>query len=57
MTALLGQVGGGQVADDPAARHGQIRSNLAVGGRADAVELTARDRELCAIIGPQLRAR
>jgi glutathione synthase len=36
---------------------GQIRSNLAVGGRADAVELTARDRELCAIIGPQLRAR
>ena len=36
---------------------GQIRSNLAVGGRADAVELTARDRELCTIIGPQLRAR
>ena len=36
---------------------GQIRSNLAVGGRADAVELTARDLELCAIIGPQLRAR
>jgi glutathione synthase len=36
---------------------GQIRSNLAVGGRADAVELTARDRELCAIIGPQLKAR
>ncbi|MBP8246868.1 MAG: glutathione synthase, partial [Phenylobacterium sp.] len=26
---------------------GQIRSNLAVGGRAEAVELTARDRELC----------
>jgi glutathione synthase len=36
---------------------GQIRSNLAVGGRAEAVELTPRDRELCAIIGPQLRAR
>ena len=36
---------------------GQIRSNLAVGGRADAVDLTARDLELCAIIGPQLRAR
>ena len=36
---------------------GQIRSNLAVGGRAEAVELTARDLELCAIIGPELKAR
>lgn len=36
---------------------GQIRSNLRVGGRAEAVELTARDRELCAIIGPELKAR
>ena len=36
---------------------GQVRSNLARGGRAEAVELTARDLELCAIIGPQLRAR
>ena len=36
---------------------GQVRSNLRVGGRAEQVELTARDRELCAIIGPQLRAR
>ena len=36
---------------------GQVRSNLHVGGRAEAVELTARDRELCAIIGPQLKAR
>ena len=36
---------------------GQIRSNLAVGGRAEAVELTARDKELCAIIGPELKAR
>ena len=36
---------------------GQIRSNLAVGGRAEAVELTARDQELCAIIGPELKAR
>ncbi|MDP1986310.1 glutathione synthase, partial [Phenylobacterium sp.] len=32
---------------------GQIRSNLRVGGRAEAVELTARDRELCEIIGPE----
>jgi glutathione synthase len=36
---------------------GQIRSNLAVGGRAEAVDLTPRDRELCAIIGPELKAR
>ncbi len=36
---------------------GQVRSNLARGGRAAAVELTARDKELCAIIGPELRRR
>jgi glutathione synthase len=36
---------------------GQVRSNLARGGRAEAVELTARDLELCAIIGPALKAR
>jgi glutathione synthase len=36
---------------------GQVRSNLARGGRAEAVELTARDRELCGIIGPELKRR
>jgi glutathione synthase len=36
---------------------GQIRSNLAVGGRAEAVELTARDKEICMAIGPELRRR
>jgi glutathione synthase len=36
---------------------GQIRSNLAVGGTAHAVELTARDKELCSIIGPELKRR
>jgi glutathione synthase len=36
---------------------GQIRSNLRVGGRAEPVELTARDRELCSIIGPELKKR
>ncbi|HEY9218064.1 MAG TPA: glutathione synthase [Phenylobacterium sp.] len=36
---------------------GQIRSNLRVGGAAQAVELTARDEELCAIIGPELKRR
>ncbi len=36
---------------------GQVRSNLARGGRAAAVELTARDLELCGIIGPELKRR
>jgi glutathione synthase len=36
---------------------GQVRSNLARGGRAAAVELTPRDLELCGIIGPALKAR
>ena len=36
---------------------GQIRSNLAVGGTAQPVELSARDREICAAIGPELKAR
>ena len=36
---------------------GQVRSNLARGGRAEAVELTARDLELCRIIGPELKRR
>ena len=35
----------------------QVRSNLAKGGRAEAVELTPRDKELCATIGPELRKR
>jgi len=36
---------------------GQVRSNLAKGGRAEAVDLTKRDLEICATIGPDLRAR
>jgi len=36
---------------------GQVRSNLARGGRAEAVELTARDLEICAAIRPVLKAR
>ena len=36
---------------------GAVRSNLRVGGRAEPVELTARDREICAAIGPELKAR
>ena len=38
-------------------KKGQIRSNLAVGGTAEAVELSTRDLELCAIIGPELKRR
>ena len=36
---------------------GEARSNLHVGGTAEASELTARDHEICAIIGPELRRR
>ena len=36
---------------------GQIRSNMAVGGRPEPVDLTARDREICGRIGPELKAR
>lgn len=36
---------------------GHVRSNLRVGGRAEAVELTARDREICAALAPELKRR
>jgi len=36
---------------------GSIRSNLAVGGRAEPVELSDRDREICARVGPELSRR
>ena len=36
---------------------GETRSNLHVGGRAEAVALTDRDREICATIGPLLREK
>ena len=34
---------------------GETRSNLHVGGRAEKIGLTPRDREICAAIGPVLR--
>ena len=34
---------------------GEARANLHVGGRAEKTELTAREREICAAIGPTLR--
>jgi glutathione synthase len=36
---------------------GEIRSNLAVGGTAARTELTDREREICAAIAPELKAR
>jgi len=38
-------------------RAGEIRSNLAVGGKGAATELTARELEICAKIGPELARR
>ena len=38
-------------------RPGEIRSNLAVGGTGAAAELTPREREICAAIGPELARR
>jgi glutathione synthase len=34
---------------------GEFRSNLAVGGSAEATELTAREAEICAAMGPRLK--
>ncbi|MFZ5747965.1 MAG: glutathione synthase [Pseudomonadota bacterium] len=36
---------------------GEIRSNLAVGGKAAKTDLTEREREICAVLGPELRRR
>jgi glutathione synthase len=36
---------------------GEARSNMHVGGRAEAVELSARDFAICTAIGPELRKR
>lgn len=36
---------------------GETRSNMHVGGRPEKVELSARDREICAAIGPVLREK
>jgi glutathione synthase len=36
---------------------GEIRSNLAAGGRAEASVLTPEESEICAALGPELKAR
>ena len=38
-------------------REGEIRSNLAAGGRAEATDLTPREREICEALGPELAKR
>jgi len=37
--------------------HGEFRSNLAQGGYAEATTLTPREEEICAAMGPELKAR
>jgi glutathione synthase len=46
---------GGAVSRIPAA--GEARANLHVGGTATKTTLTAREREICAALGPALKAR
>ena len=36
---------------------GEFRSNLAMGGRAEATTLTPREEEICAALGPELKRR
>ena len=36
---------------------GEVRANMHVGGRAAQSDLTARDHEICALIGPELKRR
>jgi glutathione synthase len=36
---------------------GETRSNMHVGGRPEKIGLTARDKEICAAIGPLLREK
>ena len=35
----------------------ESRSNMHVGGRAEAIDITAREEEICAAIGPELKRR
>jgi len=35
----------------------ETRSNMHIGGRAEAIDMTGRDREICAKIGPELSKR
>ena len=52
---LIDGVAAGAINRVPA--QGEARSNMHVGGRAEASKLTARDKEICERIGPMLRAQ
>jgi glutathione synthase len=52
---LVDGVAMGAINRVPAA--GEARSNMHVGGRPEKTELTEREREICAAIGPELKAR
>jgi glutathione synthase len=52
---LVDGVAAGAINRVPAA--GEARSNMHVGGKPEAVELTARDKAICAAIGPELKKR
>jgi glutathione synthase len=52
---LVDGVAAGAVNRIPA--ENEIRANLVRGGAASAAELTAREREICAVIGPELKRR
>ncbi len=52
---LIDGVVGGAVSRVPAV--GEARANLHVGGKATKTTLTARERDICAALGPELRAR
>jgi glutathione synthase len=52
---LVDGVAAGAINRVPA--EGEARSNMHVGGRPEAMELSARDREICGAIGPELKAR
>ena len=38
-------------------QEGEARSNLHVGGTAQTIEISARDRQICERLGPELRRR
>ena len=60
--SFLGILAGAKMHDPPLGAinrrpsAGEFRSNLAVGGQAEATELTDRERQICAALAPALRA-
>ena len=52
---LVDGVAVGAINRVPAA--GEARSNMHAGGKPEATELTAREKEICETIGPELKAR